>query len=825
MDSNPASGASGAGISETDTDPGEAQGELHGELCEVLEHLPHATYLIHPDGQCQYANLAARRFMGLGERVADLSGVDLSRHWRALLHPDEAEAVIANAFENLRRGEPFETYKRMRRAEDGEYRWMHSQMTPIKDASQKIKRWIGTHTDIHEQRVTIERAQEALARAEHERSRWHALFKEFPANLAITRGPHHVFEFVNDEFRQSMSCGDIVGKSLIELDPSFEAQGIIDITDQIYRSGVTLKNAEQPAEVTQADGKKELRFYRGSMIPLKNDKGDVEGLLNVQFDVSDHVRARLEVERTQERLGIALEAGRLGLWEWEAKTAHVWRSETFDRVFGYDSPPAIWNLEELLKHVHPEDRQRVAELYGDNRRLGSRFENEYRVIWPDGSVHWVLDQGKVERDSLGQATRIAGSSVDITSLKEAEFELMKAKEAAESASAAKSRFLANMSHEIRTPLTAIMGFADLLAKPGRDSESRASFAEGIERNGKALVTLIDDLLDIAKIEAGRISILKSPFELGAVLDDVEEFTRIAAEAKGIRLVVRRQNVAGAVIETDRSRLRQILLNVVGNAVKFTEEGEVSVEPRLERIAGAAKARLSICVRDSGIGISPEEAISLFEPFSQADNSLTRRYGGAGLGLAISRQLAGVLGGELRLLESAPGKGSVFLFTLDVDLLPGPRMKSGSESARASDGSARLSKMRILVADDVIDMQNLVSSYLKREKAEVVTVGNGRDAIEVVFQTVDTANEFDLILMDLQMPVMDGYSATIALRQMGFTAPIIGLTAHALQSERERGLRAGLSDYLTKPICSQQLVSAILKARLRKAAPETGALEI
>ncbi len=533
--------------------------------------------------------------------------------------------------------------------------------------------------DPHELERRVAELETRLARAEFEEKRWRAIFRELPAAIAITIGPEHVFAFANRAFEAASKKRDVVGKKLIDTLPYLERQGLLALTNQIYEGGIPTPNRELAAEMDEPDGTKVTRYFSGSLIPLKDEAGKVEGLINFQFDVTDTVESRKRFERMQERLNVALEVGRLALWEWSPADGMVWKSGNFHQMFGYSSP-VEWNYDFYLRHLHPEDRERIRELQVRNQEPGrdkpDYFELEYRVVWPDGSVHWIRDLVKAIREPDGRWTRAIGATLDVTAQKETEALIKQARDAAEAANLAKTHFLANMSHELRTPLSAIIGFSGLLSDDDLDEARRKGYTRAIERNAITLGRIIDDILDFSKIESGHIDIERSSFELGPFLEEIREVTQLEAQRKDLRLDFNSVPNKATLVESDRGRLQQILLNIIGNAIKFTQTGSVAVDVKVVPHPYYQPAQeLEFVVRDTGIGISPADQEKLFRPFSQADTSSSRRFGGTGLGLAISRRLARALGGDLTLERSAPGEGSVF------------RIRVGPESAAGHAGEA------------------------------------------------------------------------------------------------------------------------------------------
>lgn len=409
-------------------------------------------------------------------------------------------------------------------------------------------------------------------------------------------------------------------------------------------------------------------------------------------------------------------------------------------------------------------------------------------------------------------------------------DLRAAVQAAEDASRAKSEFVASISHEIRTPMTAILGFVELMVSnlsgcaccpesrscPTR--EKNLEYAQTIERNAQFLLQIVNDVLDISKIEAGRCEIERLRCNVGELLDDVEALMEIRCREKGLAFGIECVGPIPETIETDPVRLRQILINLLGNAVKFTERGAVRLVARYPVDADPRAPGLGLLafeVIDTGVGISPEQMPRLFRPFSQADNATTRKFGGTGLGLAISRQLAMMLGGDLTV-TSAPGQGSTFRVTIapgsleGVPLVGPSERNSGPRQVLAAAGAATpsLAGARILLAEDGPDNRRLIACLLGKADVEVTMVENGRQAIDAAIAAEQQGTPFDVVLMDMQMPVVDGYEAAGMLRRLGYSRPIIALTAHAMAGDRQKCLSAGCNEYLAKPIDKVRLVQTI-----------------
>jgi signal transduction histidine kinase/CheY-like chemotaxis protein/HPt (histidine-containing phosphotransfer) domain-containing protein len=381
------------------------------------------------------------------------------------------------------------------------------------------------------------------------------------------------------------------------------------------------------------------------------------------------------------------------------------------------------------------------------------------------------------------------------------------------ANEAKSEFLANMSHEIRTPMTAILGYADMLLDPACTQSDRLDNIHVIRRQAEHLLSVLNDILDLSKIEAGKLHVEKIPADPRQILGDAISLMRVKAAEKYLKLNVVFFGLIPQTIQTDPTRLRQILINLIGNAIKFAEQGAVDVLLKMNPNADPHCSSMEITVADSGIGMTKEQMELLFNPFTQADNSTTRRFGGTGLGLAICRRLAQMLGGDITV-ESRPGAGSRFIVTIGTGDITGvPMLREDQEAIKPQPAAAEANPLptlrgRLLLAEDGVHNQRAIRFYVEKAGAEVMLADNGKIACELVFEAAAHGQPFDLILMDMQMPEMDGYQATAKLRQRGCLTPIVALTAHAMANDRERCLLAGCTDYVSKPIDRRKLIETV-----------------
>jgi signal transduction histidine kinase/ActR/RegA family two-component response regulator len=397
---------------------------------------------------------------------------------------------------------------------------------------------------------------------------------------------------------------------------------------------------------------------------------------------------------------------------------------------------------------------------------------------------------------------------------------------------ARSSFLANMSHEIRTPMTSVLGYVDMLIEEASASNAppeRIAQLHAIKRSGRHLVHLLNDILDLSRIEAGKLAVERAPVSIFQLVDDVMSVMRPTAASKQLRLELDYDGRLPERVETDATRLRQVLLNLVGNAIKFTEVGGVRVRVQfLERAPGPSL--LQFLVADTGIGIAPDVAAQLFRPFCQGDGTHARRFGGAGLGLAISREIARLLGGDIEL-ESAEGWGSTFILRIAAGPAPDSRLIEAREFDPLDEdetldtlkfiqavGEASRGDRHVLVVDDCDDNARIVSHLLRNAGFRTTRAENGREAVKLALAASDRA-PFDLILMDVQMPVMSGYDAARTLRMNGYEGPILALTANAMREERQRSLAAGCDGFATKPIDRKELLVQILTLIGKRGRPD------
>ena len=446
-------------------------------------------------------------------------------------------------------------------------------------------------------------------------------------------------------------------------------------------------------------------------------------------------------------------------------------------------------------------------------RAGLPIRTTVRNYRKDSSPFWNELQVTPVADAQGQVTHFVGVQHDVTEQRRVQIDLERTRREAQEASAAKSAFLANVSHELRTPLTAVLGFTDML-RDESDDPGRHEKLDTITRNGEYLLALLNDILDLSKIEAGKLDIAPAPFDLVRFVGELESLMSVRAVEQGIPLAFEWRSAVPGTVTADRVRVRQILVNLISNAIKFTDRGGVRVS--IEAAGAGADRRLTVAVADTGIGMTPEQQARLFRPFAQVAEH-GARYGGTGLGLSISKRLATQMGATIAV-ESRLGQGSRFTLALPVaaagdDVLVDPR-RAGASPEPAGDrpaGAAALKGANVLLADDRRDVWRVVKYFLEREGADVTVAEDGRQAIDEARRALRGGRPFALVLMDMQMPVMSGPEAVGELRRAGFDLPIVALTADAMVGHREAFLELGFDEYLAKPVDGKILVS--LAARM------------
>ena len=563
-------------------------------------------------------------------------------------------------------------------------------------------------------------------------------------------------------------------------------------------------NAEEEFEIEVFDRAGHAYLLRA--FPYKTRMG-VEGVVLNLIDIA----SLKESERSSDLRGRLLDLSHdaVLLWKFDDEEV-IYCNNGAELLYGYSQDEFLGRvLHDVLQTVHPVPWSQIE----------SKIETD--GTWSGELIHTTKTNERLVVSTRHQMVSAPGggrlvleTNRDVTQQRQIQEELEAARQEAESASAAKSAFLANVSHELRTPLTAILGFSDILTARLVDGEHRDA-AQTIRRNGGYLLELVNDLLDLSKVEADRLDFRKQKCDLPELLRDIYELMDVRAAQTGIPLRLRYESMIPRSFRTDRTRLRQILVNLLSNAIKFTDDGyvELVVDCSLAERNPDEPPQLRFRVVDTGIGMSRVTQAKLFQPFAQADDQVAQQYGGTGLGLSISKRLSERLGGRL-CVESTLGKGSTFTLSLplpqDMDedeLVDAETLTENRPDNSQNDASPRLD-LHALIADDRRDVWRVAKYFLEQAGATVEIAQNGQETLDLVDQRNTEGTAFDIVLMDMQMPVMTGYEATRELRKRGFPGPIIALTAGAMKGDREKCLQAGCTDYFAKPIDGPKLVRLI-----------------
>ena len=538
--------------------------------------------------------------------------------------------------------------------------------------------------------------------------------------------------------------------------------------------------------------------YREEMqiTPVEGAAGQIVSFIAVKRDVT-----RLGAERdAQAFLATIVQGSEDAIVAYSPSGTILTWNRGAETVFGYGAAEAIGKPMSMLL---PSDRQHVLASAPEHVRAGTFISNHEGVgLHRDGRRIPLLGSGSPVRNAAGELIAISMILRDVSERKRYERELIRAREAADAANVAKSRFLANMSHEIRTPMNGVIGMMQLLLETALSAEQRR-YASVAQASGQVLLSLIDNVLDLSKIEARKVTLEKFSFNLRHTLESVVQLLGIQAKAKALNLALRVSPEIPELLRGDPHRLRQILTNLVTNAVKFTEGGEVAVEAALQKQADG-QVTVAFRIVDTGIGMRPDEIARLFQPFAQADTSTTRKYGGTGLGLIISKQLVEMMGGKIGV-HSLPGLGSTFWFTAVFETAE-PEVAQPVTGGVDRRNRGPVPGLRILVVEDNPVNREVLLAQLSRLGYQAAAVENGAEAVEAL-----AAAGYDLVLMDCQMPVMDGFEATLHIREVHRSdIPIVAVTADAMPADRDRCLQAGMNDYLAKPVELQRLADMLAK---------------
>jgi signal transduction histidine kinase/ActR/RegA family two-component response regulator len=595
----------------------------------------------------------------------------------------------------------------------------------------------------------------------------------------------------SEESMRAAVNAEYLGRTLFEIDPEY----FLPFAPVCARclEGETITAPRVRARRGDGD-----IWLRTQVSPWRNDAGEIGGLMSVSVEITDVVESLQAVERSEQLLKMAVEIAELHVWEQTYATGEIVTIGTGESFFDGSLDPA-----EIAKDtnvtIHPEDRERIAEAWRIAVETDAPYRPEYRINRTDGKEVWATAATRLVRDADGKPLRLVGAMLNITAQKVAEAELIRAKDQAEAANRAKSIFLATMSHEIRTPLNGVLGMAQAMGAEDLAPDQRERL-NIIRQSGEVLLTVLNDVLDLSKIEAGKLDLELIDFDVSVLAQQVFDAFKGVAEGKSLAFTLEVAETARGRCRGDAGRIRQILSNLISNSLKFTDSG----------VVGLAVARqgedLVFTVSDSGIGIPADRIESLFEKFEQVDASTTRRFGGTGLGLAICRQLANLMGADVTA-ASEQGAGSRFQLTA-----PLPRLGDEAAPAPAYDAAALAScggpTLQVLAAEDNSINQLVLRTLLQQAGIEPRIVGDGAEAVAAWREQA-----WDVILMDIQMPVMDGVAATQAIRAEELATgrrrtPILALTANAMAHQQAEYRLAGLDGMIAKPIRVEELFDAL-----------------
>ncbi|MDA3952496.1 MAG: ATP-binding protein [Bacteroidales bacterium] len=542
----------------------------------------------------------------------------------------------------------------------------------------------------------------------------------------------------------------------------------------------------------------------------------------LEKEIEEHKKTAQSLKISQERFDLAMKGSNDGIWDRDLVNSTVFYSERWKSMLGFIDSEFPNNIKSFEDRIHPDDMEKVMNTFHNHLdKKTNYYENKFRIKHKDGHYIWIHDRGKAIFNEENKPIRIVGTHTDITEkqnseeklyqyqieleekVKERTDELLKAKEKAEESDRLKSAFLANMSHEIRTPMNAIIGFSDLLIDPDLNSFQKQELIKHINKSSNTLVYLIDDIIDIAKIEAGQLKINKSECNINQILADVCESFFETSNLKSNELVklklmkgIQNDNFT---INTDPVRFQQILINLIGNALKYTEKGLIECGYKVKTDKNISF--IEFYVKDTGIGIPKDKHDHIFERFSKVEDSKTKLYRGTGLGLTITKNLVEMLNGKI-WLESEENVGSTFYFTIPVVEFKGLKVNEQEKDYNIKNWENNT----ILIAEDEDSNYRVLQMALKRTNVNILRAENGKQAIEIC----KANKKINLVLMDIKMPELNGIEATIEIKKARPDLPIIAQTAYAMQDDEEKTIEAGCIDYLCKPIKTSVLISTLNK---------------
>jgi two-component system sensor histidine kinase/response regulator len=713
--------------------------------------------------------------------------------------PEAAGAAVALRMQHSSQGiseEQDVAYVR----KDGSELWTLLRTSPIRDADGQWVGTLGMMTDRTRHRL----AEEALRKRTAELVESDIRFRQIAETI------HEVFFLTDPHMMEilyvSPAYESIFGLSCESLYAEPRSFGNAMHPDDRERAfgviapGGTVVPFDVDYRIVRPDGSE--RSIRARGFPIYNENGEVYRFAGIAEDITE--RRMLEGQRADadRRTSLAVDAGQMGTFDLDLATDTSVRSLRHDQIFGYTTLQPEWGAKNLPACVVSEDLAAVQLAFEEASRTGL-FNIECRIRWPDTSLHWINAQGRVDHDVLGVPVRLLGIVSDVTDRKKAEAELRAAKDAAEAANQVKSEFLANMSHEIRTPMNGVIGMTDLVLDTDLTSEQRENLGI-VKSSADALLSVINDILDFSRMEAGKLELDSIDFNLRDAIGDMAHAVAWAAHQKGLELIVDVEKAVPHTVRGDPGRLRQILVNLFGNAIKFTRQGEVVLRVTTEA-ATPPDLVLHFSVRDTGVGIPLDQQHRIFEAFTQADGSMTRLYGGTGLGLTISSQLVRVMGGRI-WVESEPGRGSTFHFTATLAL-------GNAAAVPAAPDAVDLQDLRVLIVDDNATNRRLLDEMFTSWQMVPTLAASVPQALVALRAAQVSGTPFPLVVTDVQMPETDGFTLAETIKKdpgiPGVT--VVMLTSAGQPGDAARCRELGIAAYLHKPVKRSELRATIFSA--------------
>lgn len=548
-----------------------------------------------------------------------------------------------------------------------------------------------------------------------------------------------------------------------------------------------------------------IKWYMVMYAPISDSLGKIDTVQFSLIDITEQKNTQEELEKAEQRWKYALNSSQDGVWDWSVKDGKAYFSKMWKGMLGYEESDISDSFSEWEKLVHPDDKQRsFEEILKHVKNQTENYVLEHRLMHKDGNYKWILARGKIiERDEYGNPVRFIGTHTDIDPIKRTEEDLKAAQAKSEQAAEAKSQFLSTISHEIRTPLNAVIGFSNLLQREGNIAQD-SEYLQNIQTSAGHLLSLVNNVLDISKIESGKVEFEKREFDLEKLIDENMAMLSLRAKEKAIELKRGYIPSLQYSIIGDPLRLTQVLNNLIGNAVKFTDKGYVTVDVII--LSDTEKSiELKFSIKDTGTGIAKGKIDSVFESFAQANTDIARRYGGTGLGLTISKLLVNLQGGQIGV-DSKIHEGSTFYFNL---VFQKGKLLRKADFNKVEEKEVPLTGFRVLVAEDNLFNTKVLTRFLEIWDISYQVAENGSIALELLAES-----QFDLVLMDLHMPVMDGYEATVKIRESGNLIYIIALTASGNFNSKNEMKDKGFDDYAIKPINTKELYKKLKEVRLK-----------